>query len=582
MKKSERIFKELKRNQLIALLTPKSTAECIKAYEVCREYGIILEIAFRSEYAVEGIKTIIKKYPDALLLAGTVMTETQAKDAINAGASGIVSADYIPAVVDICVREDVMCIPGGLSDAGKQLVQKAEVYGYSLEELRLKYPYQWVYKLFPAFSGRVSNIDLASSWKGPFKELVVVYTGGITLNTLKEAVQKDPNGIFCASAFTRHLDDPKAMKKELDQWKNVLKSKIPQAAKIPRKKIDEDSREMKVVTFGELMIRLSPPPGVRLKQTQKFDVHFGGAEANVAVSLAQFGLNAFFVTALPENDMGDNACDTLKKFGVDTRFILRKGNRMGIYYLEHGAGPRPSKVIYDRSNSAICEIEPGDIDWEQVLSGANWFHWTGITPALNKSLRSTLRDGLKTARKKGITVSADINYRKKLWSEDEAQLVMTEFMPFVDIIIGNEEDPIKVFGIKPKGTDVTRGKLEIEGYKELAKTMIEHFGFKKVTITLRESISASENLWSACLFDGKNFFQSPKHRVWIVDRVGTGDAFAAGLIYSFLKGKTDSEALSFGVAAACLKHSIYGDFNPVSVQEVGRIAAGETTGRVQR
>lgn len=582
MNKSEKIFKELKKNQLVALLTPKSKEECVAAYRFFQPIGITLEVALRSEYAVEGIKAIVEKYPDALILAGTVMTRLQAEDAIRAGAAGVVSADYIPAVVDMCVEEDIMCIPGGLSDAGKQLSQKAEKYGCSLEELRQKYPYQWVYKLFPAFSGKLSQMDLVHSWKGPFRDMAVIYTGGITLDTLKEAVRKDPKGIFCASALTKHINEPEKMKADAEQWKEVLEPKHPEKIVPQPEKSTDKIPEPRVVTFGEMLMRLSPSKGIRLTQTQSFDLNFGGAEANVAVALAGFGAQASYVTVLPDNDLGNNACQTLKRYGVDTQFIIRRGKRMGVYYLEHGSGPRPSKVIYDRAHSSFSEIESGDLDWEQVLEKAQWFHWTGITPALGDSAIASLRRGLETAKKKKITVSADLNYRKKLWSEEKAKAIIEELMPFVDILIGNEEDPTRVFGIEPKGTEVAKGKLNIEGYRALAQALVEKFGFKKVAITLRESMSASENYWSACLFDGKNFYQSPRHHVWIIDRVGTGDAFAAGLIYSFLEGKADPEALSFGVAVACLKHSISGDFTSVSVQEVEQLLAGETTGRIER
>jgi len=288
------------------------------------------------------------------------------------------------------------------------------------------------------------------------------------------------------------------------------------------------------------------------------------------------------VSAFPYNDLGDNALGTLKRFGVDTQFIVRKGKRMGIYYLEHGHGPRSSKVIYDREFTAVSELNPEDVDWESALDGACWFHWTGITPALSDSLLTVLRSGLERAKKKGITVSADLNFRKKLWSEENARDVMTGLMPYVDVLIGNEEDPTRIFGIQPVGTDVESGKLSMEGYEKLTKELMDRFGFQKVAITLRESISASENFWSACLFDGEKFILGPRYHVRIVDRVGTGDAFAAGLIYGLLQGKKDREALSFAVAAACLKHSIWGDFNIVSLEEVERLAAGETTGRVQR
>jgi 2-dehydro-3-deoxygluconokinase len=330
------------------------------------------------------------------------------------------------------------------------------------------------------------------------------------------------------------------------------------------------------------MMRLSTPPGIRLFQARNFKLNFGGAEANVAVSLARFGLDVTFASALPANDLGDSALSELKMHGVDTRFIVRQGNRMGIYYLEHGSGPRPSKVVYDRAHSAFSEMMPGDLDWERVLENAQWFHWTGITPALGDSAAACLKQGLESAKRKGITVSVDLNYRKNLWSEERAKEMMTELMPFVDILIGNEEDPTSVFGLRPKGTDIKAGKLDIEGYRKTAEALVRRFGLKKAAITLRQSISASENAWSACLFDGKNFYKSPRYNVWIIDRVGAGDAFAAGLIYGLLKGKKDREALCFGVASACLKHSIYGDFNPVSVQEVERLASGETSGRMQR
>jgi 2-dehydro-3-deoxygluconokinase len=582
MKKSEEILERLEKNRLVALLSPKSVEDCVSAYEICEAHGVILEIAFRSEHALKGMKTILEKYPDALLLAGTAMTGQQAEQAIEAGVAGVVSADYIPKVIDVCVKKDIMCVPGGLSDVGKQLAQKAEGYNCTLEELRLEHPYQWVYKLFPAFSGQVSNIDLVQAWKGPYKDLTVIYTGGMTLETLKQSVKKDPQGIFCASALTKHIDKPEEMSREIERWKDVLELK-PARERIPSTKATTAGTQVpKIVTFGELMIRLSPPVGVRLQQAQNFDLHFGGAEANVAVSLAQFGMKACFVSAFPDNALGDNACNTLRRFGVDTRFILRGGQRIGVYYLEHGHGPRPSIVIYDRARSAFSELKPGDLDWGQVFADTRWFHWTGITSALSDSLQAALREGLEQAKKKGITVSMDLNYRKKLWSEEKAQNVITDLMPYVDILIGNEEDPIKVFGIRPAGSDITSGKLNIEGYKGLTKTLYDKFDLKKVTLTLRESVSASENYWSACLYDGEEFVKGPKYHVWILDRVGTGDAFAAGLIYSLIKGKSNSDALAFGVAAASMKHSIWGDFNVVSAEEVERLASGETSGRVQR
>jgi len=370
MKKSEKAFEELKKNRLVALLTPKDRDECVTAFELFQPFGITLEIALRSEIAIEGIKAILRKYPDAIVIAGTVMTRNQAMDAIEAGAAGIVSADYIPEVVDVCVEKDIMCIPGGLSDVGKQLVQKADGYECSLEQLRQKYAYQWIYKLFPAFSGKLSQMDLAQSWKGPYEDLTVIYTGGIKLDTLKEGLRRDPRGIFCASALTKCIDDPGKTKAEAERWKKALKPKTIRKSTLPSEKSIDKTSEPRVVTFGEMLIRLSPPVGTRLLQTRNFDLNFGGAEANAAVALAGFGIHALYVTVLPDNDLGDNACQTLKRYGVDTQFIVRRGKRMGIYYLEHGSGPRPSKVIYDRTHSAFSEIEPGEWDWEQVLENS--------------------------------------------------------------------------------------------------------------------------------------------------------------------------------------------------------------------
>ncbi|MGD2294346.1 MAG: KHG/KDPG aldolase/sugar kinase fusion protein [Candidatus Aminicenantes bacterium] len=581
MNKSEKIFTELKKSRLIALLSPKSAEECVKAYEIFSPEGIFLEIALRTESGLDGIAAVISAHPEALILAGTVLTDDLAESAIKAGAAGVVSADYIPDVVDVCVQHDVMCVPGGLSDAGKQLVHKASAYGCSLEELKERYPYQWVYKLFPAFSGGLSHVELARAWRGPFKDLTVIYTGGLTLETLEKAVPKDPQGIFCASALTKSIDDEKEIVLQIRKWKEGLKPRSS-PPEIEKTRVKQEGEPAKAVTFGEMLMRLSPPPGIQLAQARNFDAHFGGAEANVAVGLAQFGLKTFYVTVLPKNELGENACRTLKSFGVDTRFVLRQGKKLGIYYLEHGAGPRPSKVVYDRAHSSISEIQPEDLDWELILDKAVWFHWTGITPALGDSVVVTLREGLETAKKKGITVSCDLNFRKKLWTEDRAREVMTDLVSFVDVLFGNEEDPMRVFGIRPGKSDVEAAKLDLGGYKELAEMLAQRFSLQKVALTLRESVSASENYWSACLFNGGSFLRSRRYHVFVVDRVGAGDAFASGVIAGLIKGKSDQQALEFGVAAACLKHSVRGDFNPVRSEEVERMVRGDVSGRVQR
>lgn len=338
----------------------------------------------------------------------------------------------------------------------------------------------------------------------------------------------------------------------------------------------------KVVTFGEIMLRLSPPVYQRFVQAESFDVVYGGGEANVAVSLANYGLDSYYVTKVPAHEIGQAAVNSLRRFGVKTDFILRGGDRLGIYFLETGAAQRPSKVIYDRANAAITQVKPGEFDWEHIFEGAKWFHFTGITPALGDNVAEVTLEALKVAKKKGVKVSADLNYRKKLWSPEKANQVMSKLMEYVDVSIGNEEDAEKVFGIKAAASDVTTGQLNEEGYREVAKQLADRFGLEKVAITLRESLSASDNNWSALLYDGQNFYRSRTYKIHIVDRVGGGDSFAGGLIYSLLNGKSSAEALEFAVAASCLKHSIFGDFNLVSVAEVETLAQGDASGRVQR
>ena len=337
-----------------------------------------------------------------------------------------------------------------------------------------------------------------------------------------------------------------------------------------------------VVTFGEIMLRLAPEGYYRFVQSQSFGATYGGGEANVAVSLANFGMNAAFVTKLPKHEIGQAAVNSLRQFGVDTSKIVRGGSRVGIYFLEKGASQRPSKVIYDRAGSAIAAAVQTDFDWEKILSGCGWFHFTGITPALSDSAAAITLDAVKTAKEKGITVSCDLNYRKNLWSKEKAGEVMKRLMPFVDVCIANEEDASDVFGIHAKNTDVKSGSINHDGYKEVAKALTGSFGFKKVAITLRESISANDNNWAAMYYTDGEFCFSKKYPVHIVDRVGGGDSFGAGLIYANLNNFAPQESIEFAVAASCLKHSIEGDFNQVSPDEVKKLAEGDASGRVQR
>ena len=338
----------------------------------------------------------------------------------------------------------------------------------------------------------------------------------------------------------------------------------------------------KVITFGEIMLRLAPKGYTRFVQATSFNATYGGGEANVAVSLSNFGIDAQFVTKLPLNEIGQAAVNNLRQFGVGTDFIARGGKRIGIYFLEKGASQRPSKVIYDRADSAIAQATSADFDWDKIFDGADWFHFTGITPALGPNVAELCLEAAKTADKKGVTVSCDLNYRKNLWTREQAQQTMAKLMPYVDVCIANEEDAGDVFGIKAEKTDIIGGKLDREGYKSVARQLMDKFGFKYVAITLRGSISASENNWAAMLYDEKEFYFSRNYLIKIVDRVGGGDSFGAGLIYSLLNNYKPQEAVEFAVAASCLKHTIEGDFNMVSVDEVKRLAGGDASGRVQR
>lgn len=344
-----------------------------------------------------------------------------------------------------------------------------------------------------------------------------------------------------------------------------------------------------VVTFGEIMLRLSTPGFSRFTQAQSFDATYGGGEANVAASLAQFGHDARFVSRVPAHEIGQSAINHLRRFGVDTRFVARGGDRLGIYFLETGASQRASKVVYDRSNSSVSEMTASDVDWSAVFDGADWFHWTGITPALGPAARELLSEALKAAKSAGITVSCDLNYRKKLWTVEEAQATMRPLMEHVDVCIANEEDAERSLGMHAGETDVEGAELDEAGYADLAVRLRDTFDFSTVAITLRESFSASDNGWSAMILGGtgsarptEKAVRSSRYEVRLVDRVGGGDSFAAGLIHGLVSKATAEEALEYAVAASALKQTIPGDFNLVSVAEVEAIASGNTSGRVER
>lgn len=338
----------------------------------------------------------------------------------------------------------------------------------------------------------------------------------------------------------------------------------------------------KVVTFGEIMLRLAPNGYYRFFQDDQLQATFGGGEANVAVSLANYGFDASFVTKLPSHAIGQAAVNSLRKYGVDTSKIVRGGDRVGIYFLEKGASQRGSVCIYDRAHSAIAEANPSEFDWDSIFDGADWFHFTGITPALGENMVEACRQACIAAKKRGVKISCDLNYRGKLWTRQQAQEAMTDLCQYVDVCISNEEDAKDVFGIEAENTDIYGGKLNKDGYKSVAKQLADKFGFEKVAITLRTSISASDNDWAAMLYDGENYCFSKEYHLRIVDRVGGGDSFGGGLIYALLSGKDSQQAIEFAVAASALKHSIEGDYNMVTVSEVEKLAGGDGSGRVQR
>lgn len=338
----------------------------------------------------------------------------------------------------------------------------------------------------------------------------------------------------------------------------------------------------KIVTFGEIMLRLAPNGYYRFFQNDQMQATFGGGEANVAVSLANYGMDVSFVTKLPDHAIGQAAVNSLRKHGVDTSQIVRGGDRVGIYYLEKGASQRGSVCIYDRAGSAIQTASKEDFDWDRIFEGAEWFHFTGITSALGNNVADICKEACKAAKAHGVKISCDLNYRGKLWTREQARAAMTDLCQYVDVCIANEEDAKDVFGIEAENTDIYGGSLNKDGYKSVAKQLADTFHFEKVAITLRTSISASDNDWAAMLYDGENYCFSKEYHLHITDRVGGGDSFGGGLIYALMNGKSTQEAVEFAVAASALKHSIEGDYNLVSVSEVEKLAGGDASGRVQR
>lgn len=535
------------------------------------------EVTFRREGADLCIKAMKEEYPDMLVGAGTVLSKEQVDAALNAGAEFIVSPGLDEAIVSYCIEKNICVIPG-VSTAS----DVAKAYSLGLK----------VVKFFPAEAA--GGVKMLKALSAPYNMMTFMPTGGISKDNMASYYALK-NVIACGGSF---MIDAKAIKEgNFDKIKNLTKevveainalngndsNKENNAFNPQKKNIDLSGlSDKKVITFGELMLRLAPEGYLRFVQADTFEATFGGGEANVSISLANFGMNTSFVTKLPAHEIGQMSVNSLRKYGVDTSLIVRGGKRVGIYYLEKGASQRASKVIYDRAGSAIAEASKSDFDWDKIFEGAGWFHFTGITPALSDELAEIALEACKKAKEKGIIVSCDLNYRNKLWSKEKAGEVMGKLCEYVDVCISNEEDANDVFKIKAPDTDVTAGEINSEGYKYVAEVLKKRFGFSYVAITLRESISASDNRWGAMLYDGNDFYFSKKYNVHIVDRVGGGDSFGAGLIYSLTHNANPADAIEFAVAASCLKHSIEGDYNFVSVDEVNKLAKGDASGRVQR
>lgn len=559
-------IKELKMVPVIAIENVKDAAPLAKA--LCDGGLPCAEVTFRYPAADECIKEMKKTCPDMLVGAGTVLSREQVDAALYAGAEFIVSPGLNEDTVKYCIEKNVCIIPG-IATPGE--IEKAIFLGLD------------TVKFFPAEAN--GGVKMLKALSAPYNKMKFMPTGGISKDNM-DSYYKMKNVIACGGSFMvptatiaeGKFDEIEKMTKEVV---SILKGETSNCIK--KGQIDTDNLPgEKVVTFGEIMLRLAPIGYERFVQADTFGATFGGGEANVSVSLANFGMNTSFVTKLPTNEIGQCAVNSLRKYGVDTSEIVRGGERVGIYYLEKGASQRPSKVIYDRAGSAIAKADKKDFDWDKIFEGAGWFHFTGITPALSDELAEITEEACKAAKKKGIVISCDLNYRNKLWSKEKAGKTMDKLCKYVDVCIANEEDANDVFGIKAENSDVTKGNIDKEGYKSVASKLMERFGFSYVAITLRESISANDNKWAAMLYDGKDYFFSKKYDVHIVDRVGGGDSFGAGLIYSLMNGFDTKDTVEFAVAASCLKHSIEGDFNFVSVDEVKKLAMGDGSGRVQR
>lgn len=526
-----------------------------------------IEVTLRSSDSLESIKNIKSAFNDMTVGAGTVLSISDVDNAVAAGADFIVSPGYDEEIVEYCIENGINIVPGCTSASEIQCAVKK-----GLEVL----------KFFPAeLNGGVEAIKLLS---GPFPNVKFIPTGGISFDNLGKYLANKKvlacGGSFMATKDMIERGDFEAISAACKRAVDISCGNEPSLQKAQPKKIQGGVKP--VVGFGDYIVRLNPQGYFKFIQANSFEVFYTGAEANVLTSLSYMGMDTRFVTKLPDNMISECAVATLKKFSVGTEHIAYGGDRIGLFYLEKGASQRPSKIVYDRKYSSFSSSSIDDYDWEQIMQGAGHFHFTSITPALGGSLPAICLEACKTAKRLGLLVSCDLNYRKNLWSRAEAKVVMEKLLEYVDVLIANEEDAADVLDIHASNTDIITGKLNREGYVEVAEKIAEKYGIGIVAITLRKSISASDNDWSALLYkDGKAYF-SKEYRIHIVDRVGGGDSFGAGLIYAINNGFDEQKTIEFAAAASCLKQTIELDVNLSKPKDILALVDGDGSGRVQR
>ena len=541
--------------------------------DALRNGGInTIEVTARNEIAFHAIKKIRQTFPDMVIGAGTIINKELVDKAVDAGADFCVAPGFHPEVTEYSKVKNMPFIPGCSTPSE---IENAVASGFS------------VIKFFPAeAAGGVAALKLIN---GPFPNVKFIPTGGLTYdnigNYLKLKCVAACGGSFMAKSETIRNAEWEKITRQCEKALRITRQARGQEQPRYNRKDDDSippARGKAVIGFGDLLVSFAPDGYRRFIQADHMNVNYTGAEANVLASLSCFGMKTEFVTRIPDNAISTCAVSFLKRFNIGTGKIIYGGDRIGVIYTERGASQRPSNVVYDRKHTAICEAKPEDFNWDDIFQDAGWFHFTGIAAGLSDSMSECCLAACKAAKAKGVIISCDLNYRKKLWSQEKARSVMEEFVSYADVVIANEEDADKVLGISSPDTDVETGKLNEKGYISVAKQICAGYGVKQVAITLRKSLSASDNMWSAMLYDGQNAYFSREYKIHIVNRVGGGDSFTAGLIYALANHYPPQRTIEFAAAASCLKHSIEEDFNLVSLEEVEALVAGSGSGRVQR